>query len=156
MANDAKDTAGVIAPPPLIFLGGLLIGGSISWFYPVRFLPDLAGYALGGILVLAGLVIVFIAKSKMAKAETNIEPWKPTNAILDDGIYSLSRNPIYMALVFIYLGVVFLFNSVLILPPLILVLLVIHFGVIVREEKYLEKKFGEEYLRYKTKVRRWI
>ena len=92
----------------------------------------------------------------MAKAETNIEPWKPTTAILSDGIYGISRNPVYVAMVFIYLGVVFLFNSLWILPPLILVLLVMHYGVILREEKYLEQKFGEEYLNYKEKVRRWI
>lgn len=155
MANE-KDTAGVIAPPPLIFLSGLLIGGFISWFYPRVFLPNLVGYILGGALIFVGLAIIFIAKAKMAKVKTNIEPWKPTTAILSDGIYGISRNPIYVAMVLIYLGVVLLFNSLWMLPPLILVLVVMHYGVILREEKYLGEKFGAEYLNYKEKVRRWI
>lgn len=155
MAHDT-DNAGVIAPPPLIFLSGLLIGGVISWFYPFWFLPGFWGYVLGGPLVIAGFGVIFAAKAKMAKAETNIEPWKPTTAILSDGIYGLSRNPVYVALIFIYLGVVCLFNLLWILPPLILVLLVMHFGVILREERYLERKFGQDYSDYKKRVRRWV
>ena len=155
MTNE-KDTAGVIAPPPLIFLSGLLIGGLLSWFYPKPFLPKLVGYILGGILIVFGLVIILVAHLKMKKAKTNIEPWKPTTAILSDGIFAISRNPIYLAMIFIYIGGVLAFNLLWMLPPLILVLLVMHFGVILREEKYLEQKFGEEYLNYKKQVRRWI
>lgn len=155
MTNE-KDNPGVIAPPPLIFLGGLLIGGIIGWFYPQPFLPEIAGYFIGGVLAILGLGIVFNARASMAKAETNIEPWKPTTTILSDGIYGISRNPVYMAMIFIYLGSVFIFNSLWILPPLILVLIVMHYGVILREEKYIEQKFGAEYLNYKEKVRRWI
>lgn len=151
-----RDNAGVIAPPPLIFLSGLLIGGAISWFYPQPLLPELAGYLIGGSLVIFGLGIIFNVRSKMAKAGTNIEPWEPTTAILSDGIYGISRNPVYFAMVFIYVGVSFIFNLFWLLPPLILVLIVMHFGVVLREEKYLERKFGGEYLRYKKRVRRWI
>ncbi|NNE99312.1 MAG: isoprenylcysteine carboxylmethyltransferase family protein [Pyrinomonadaceae bacterium] len=154
--TDNKDNPGVVAPPPLIFLSGLLIGGVISWFYPFLFLPKFVGYILGGTLCVFGLAIVFVARSNMAKAETNIEPWKPTTAILSSGIYGISRNPVYIALIFIYLGITFVLNSLWLLPPLILVLLVIHFGVVLREEKYLEQKFGAEYLNYKKRVRRWI
>ena len=151
-----KDNPGVIAPPPLIFLSGLLIGVAISWHYPVAILPDFAGYLIGGVLVIFGLGIIFNARSKMAKVGTNIEPWEPTTAILSDGIYGISRNPVYVAMIFIYLGVVLIFNLFWLLPPLVLVLIVMHFGVILREEKYLERKFGGEYLRYKKRVRRWI
>lgn len=159
MSNKTKDSPGVIAPPPLIFLSGLLLGGTVQWFYQARLFP--AGYALfsrilGALLIAAGLAIVLIAKNKMQKAQTNIEPWKPTNAIITDGIYSVSRNPIYVAMTLVYLGVTLIFNSPWFLPFLIFVLCVMHFGVILREEKYLEKKFGAEYLEYKQKVRRWI
>lgn len=151
-----KDTAGVIAPPPLIFLGGLIVGCLIGWFHHFAFLPKVVGYILGGSLIAAGLIIVLIAKVKMSKVDTNIEPWKPTTAILSDGIYAISRNPIYLAMIVMYLGAVFLLNSLWILPPLALVILIMHYGVILREEKYLEQKFGAEYLTYKEKVRRWI
>lgn len=159
MSNQTKDNPGVIAPPPLIFLSGLLLGGIIQWFYPVYILSAeylIVSRIFGVLVIVFGLGIVLIAKAKMQKAETNIEPWKPTNAIISDGIYSLSRNPVYVAMIFICLGVTLIFNSLWFLPFLILVLLVMHYGVILREEKYLEKKFGTEYSDYKREVRRWI
>lgn len=159
MTDKTKDNAGVIAPPPLIFLSGLTLGGIIHWFYPVYVLAAqylIVSRIFGIVLIVFGLAIVLIASAKMQKAETNIEPWKPTNAIISDGIYSISRNPVYAAMVLIYLGLTLIFNALWFLPFLIVVLFVIHFGVILREEKYLEKKFGAEYSSYKREVRRWI
>lgn len=159
MTDEIKDNPNVIAPPPLIFLSGLLLGGIIQWFHPLYiFSFDYLVYSrIAGVLIIAGgLGIILTAHLKMKKARTNIEPWKPTNAILSDGIYSYSRNPVYLAMVLIFCGVKLIVNSVWLLPALVLVLIVIHFGVILREEKYLERKFGEEYLGYKKRVRRWI
>ncbi|MDQ3372613.1 MAG: isoprenylcysteine carboxylmethyltransferase family protein [Acidobacteriota bacterium] len=155
MPNE-KDNPGVIAPPPLIFLSGLLVGGLISGFFPVEILPRTLAVIAGISLAVAGLTIILTAIVQMRRAKTNVEPWKPTTAILDEGLYAVSRNPIYLAMALIYLGIAFLFNSFWFLPPLVLVLPAIHFGVILREEKYLERKFGDEYLNYKTSVRRWI
>jgi len=155
MPNE-KDNPGVIAPPPLIFLSGLLVGGLISGFFPVEILPRTLAVIAGISLAVAGLTIILTAIVQMRRAKTNVEPWKPTTAILDEGLYAVSRNPIYLAMALIYLGIAFLFNSFWFLPPLVLVLPAIHFGVISREEKYLERKFGSEYLNYKTSVRRWI
>jgi protein-S-isoprenylcysteine O-methyltransferase Ste14 len=155
MPNE-KDNPGVIAPPPLIFLSGLLVGGLISGFFPVEILPRTLAVIAGISLAVAGLTIILTAIVQMRRAKTNVEPWKPTTAILDEGLYAVSRNPIYLAMALIYLGIAFLFNSFWFLPPLVLVLPAIHFGVILREEKYLERKFGDEYLNYKTSVRRWF
>lgn len=151
-----KDNPNVIAPPPLIFLSGLLVGGFVSWFYPLAFLPTSFSVVTGILLIFTGLAIVSAALTKMRRAETNVEPWKPTTAIISDGIYGVSRNPIYLAMVLIYFGVSSLFNSFWFLPPIILVLIVMRYGVILREEKYLERKFGDEYLNYKNRVGRWI
>ena len=151
-----KDNPGVIAPPPLIFLTGLFIGGLVSWFYPLAFLPTFFSIVAGVFLILAGIGIIFAAIIKMRRAATNVEPWKPTTAIIDNGVYGISRNPIYLAMTLIYTGVSFAFNSFWFLPPLVIVLIVMHFGVILREEKYLERKFGADYLNYKNRVRRWI
>ncbi len=151
-----NDSPNVVAPPPLIFLSGLLIGGLISWFFPFAFLPKSLA-TIGGIaLTVAGLTIIVTAIVQMRRAKTNVEPWKPTTAILDDGLYAVSHNPIYAAMCLIYLGMSFLFNSFWFLPPLVLVLLIVHYGVITREEKYLTGKFGDEYLSYKNRVRRWV
>lgn len=151
-----KDTPNVIAPPPLIFLSGLLIGGIIAWFQPFPILPKTISIVLGILLIVAGIGAIAMIWRQMHAAKTNIEPWKPTTKILDTGFYGYSRNPIYVAMIFIYLGASCLFNSIWFLPFLPLCLLTIHFGVILREEKYLEGKFGEDYLNYKSKVRRWI
>ncbi len=154
--TEKKDSPNVIAPPPLIFLSGLLLGGIATYFYPFAILPNALAVVLGNLLVLTGIGVIAIIYLQMKRAKTNIEPWKPTTKILDTGFYGYSRNPIYLGMILIYLGVTCLFNSIWFLPFLPLCLLVIHFGVILREEKYLESKFGEEYLDYKKRVRRWI
>jgi len=151
-----NDNPNVVAPPPLIFLSGLLVGGFISWFFPVEFLPKTLAVTAGITLAVAGLTIILTAIWQMRRAQTNVEPWKPTTAILDNGLYAVNRNPIYAAMCLIYVGISFLFNSFWFLPPLVAVLLTVHYGVILREEKYLERKFGAEYLNYKNRVRRWI
>ena len=89
-------------------------------------------------------------------AGTPVEPYKPTSAIVSDGLYGLSRNPIYVALTLIYLGIGVAIDSPWILALVVPVLLVMRTGVIAREERYLERKFGAEYLDYKVSVRRWV
>lgn len=151
-----KDNPNVIAPPPLIFLSGLIIGGVLSWFFPSPILPKNFSIVAGVLFFFTGVGIIVLPIAQMRRARTNVEPWKPTTAIVDDGVYAFSRNPIYLGMTLIYLGVSFLFNSFWFLLPLALVLFLMHNGVILREEKYLERKFGDEYLNYKTRVRRWI
>lgn len=151
-----KDNPNVVAPPPLIFLSGLLLGGFVAWHHPFPILPNTVSIVVGILLVVIGIGIIAATWTQMRKAKTNIEPWKPTTAILDTGLYGISRNPIYVAMIFAYLGVTCLFNSIWFLPFLPIAVLLIHFGVILREEKYLEGKFGEDYLNYKNRVRRWI
>ena len=152
-----KDNPNVIAPPPLIFLGGLLFGGLLKWlFSPAALLPFAWALGVGVTFMAVGLTIIAAAILQMRRAKTNVEPWKPTTAIIDTGLYGISRNPIYAAMALVYLGVALLFNSFWFLPPFILVLLTIHYAVILREEAYLERKFGAEYLSYKNRVRRWL
>lgn len=154
--TDKKDNPGVVAPPPLIFLSGLILGGMLTWLYPFPIMLGGLAVVLGNLLFLVGIGVIAIIFAQMRKAKTNIEPWKPTTKILDTGFYGISRNPIYLGMILIYLGISCLFNSIWFLPFLPLCLLAIHYGVILREEKYLESKFGEEYLDYKQRVRRWI
>ena len=151
-----KDNAGVVAPPPLIFLTGLLAGGAITYFYPLLFLPKWIGIGAGLVPIAAGLWMILSAFFGFQKAKTDVKPWKPTTAIVAEGFYRYTRNPMYVGMALIYLGVTFAINSIWFLPFLLIVLLVMHYGVILREEKYLEKKFGESYMNYKSQVRRWI
>jgi protein-S-isoprenylcysteine O-methyltransferase Ste14 len=89
-------------------------------------------------------------------ARTNIGPTLPSTAIVTTGPFRLSRNPLYLALTLLYLGLVLAFDSWWGIARLIPLLLVMHRGVILREERYLEAKFGDEYRRYKVSVARYL
>jgi protein-S-isoprenylcysteine O-methyltransferase Ste14 len=157
MTNE-KDTAGVVAPPPAIYFGGLLVGTILNYFFPaaIWFLPRLAGIVAGIVFVSVAGFIIVAAFRAFSAAKTNVEPWKPTTAIVSSGVFRFSRNPIYLAMTLLYLGAALLLDSLWVLLLIAPVLFLINFGVILREEKYLERKFGDEYLDYKKRVRRWL
>jgi protein-S-isoprenylcysteine O-methyltransferase Ste14 len=152
------DTAGVIAPPPLIFLGFLLAGLGLGALLGMpgtglaptyRLVVAIVSLAMG-----AGLILG--ATLRFRSAKTAARPWVPTTAIVTDGVYGFTRNPMYLAMALIFAAAAFAADSLIALVALIPALLVIEFGVIRREERYLEAKFGDEYRRYKAAVRRWI
>jgi protein-S-isoprenylcysteine O-methyltransferase Ste14 len=92
----------------------------------------------------------------MRHAGTPANPYKPVSHIATEGPFRYTRNPAYLAMTMIYTGIAGLANALWAILLLPVALLVIQRGVIEREEHYLERKFGEEYLRYKARVRRWI
>ena len=156
MSENNKDHAGVIFPPPLIYGGFLLIGFVIDYFWPIPVLPDNFQYALGGVLIVLALAIIFPAFKLFRKVGTAVRPDRPTTAIITSGPYRFTRNPLYLALTLIYAGIAIAADSIWVLLLLMPVLLIMNRGVIGREEKYLDEKFGEEYRRYKKTVRRWL
>ncbi|HZP92571.1 MAG TPA: isoprenylcysteine carboxylmethyltransferase family protein [Burkholderiales bacterium] len=124
--------------------------------WPVLFLPDAIGRALGWLLILVGFALLGWAVLAMRRARTSINPYTPTSAIAVTGPYRYSRNPIYLADIAIYVGASVAAGMpwpLAFLPP---VLWVMNKGVIEREERYLERRFGETYLRYKATVPRWL
>lgn len=155
---DAKDTdnAGVVVKPPFLYLGVLAVGVVLEYLWPVPFLPETAQYAIGAVAILLGLATVAACMGRFRAAGTPVEPYKPTSAIVSDGLYGLSRNPIYVALTLVYLGIGVAIDSAWILALVVPILIVMRHGVIAREERYLERKFGAEYLDYKASVRRWV
>lgn len=154
--NEAPDTADVVAPPPLIYAGALTVGLLAKALFPVRLLPRTVARALGGPLVGSGLLLLLSGLRAMHRVGTDVSPYKPTTSLVVDGPYRFTRNPLYLGFTLVYGGITALTNSLpsaLLLP---LVLLVMRRGVIEREELYLQRVFGEEYVQYKTRVRRWI
>jgi protein-S-isoprenylcysteine O-methyltransferase Ste14 len=156
--SEGRDHAGVIAPPPLIFGGALVLTLILDWIvgdpsfglsYDWRMLLTL-------IFVIAGFGFIGTAAVGLRNAKTHVEPWKPTTALVTKGIYSYTRNPIYLGMALGYIGLSFLGDGVLSLVALPIVVAVIHYGVILREERYLEAKFGEVYRDYLVRVRRWL
>ena len=156
MNNEKDDSAGVKFPPPLIYLSAMIAGLILNYFFPTAFLPGLESRIVGILLVALAVLILVLAFRAFNQAKTNLEPWKPTIAIVSDGVFRFSRNPIYLAFTLFYLGATCLFNSLWLLALLVPVLLLMHYSVIAREESYLENKFGAEYSDYKRRVRRWI
>ena len=155
--TDAKpDAPGVIAPPPLIFLAGILLGVALDWYRPGSFWPGAGRFAVAAPLILGGLLVAYLAYRRFRAAGTNVVPYKPTTAIVTDGLFALSRNPIYLAMVAVMAGIGLALDNFWVLVMLAPVLPVMHFGVIIREERYLAGKFGEEYRRYRNSVRRWL
>ena len=156
MASDNEDVAGVIAPPPLIFLIPGLAGILLGWLFPFRLWPRGFGLMAGGTLAVLAIALFLWAVPKFARAGTSVVPYKPTTAIIDSGPYAFSRNPIYLAMALLYVGISLMAASVWPLVLLPVALLVVQRGVIEREERYLERKFGDQYLTYKSRVRRWL
>jgi protein-S-isoprenylcysteine O-methyltransferase Ste14 len=156
IGGTAKDSPGVIAPPPVIYLAGLALAFALDWVWPIALLPVAVQVAVGIPLIVLGLSVVVLAFMRFRRAGTHIEPYKPTTAIVTDGPYGVSRNPIYVAMVAISVGIGILADNLWVLPMLMPTLMVMRFGVIAREERYLETKFGADYRRYKAAVRRWI
>ena len=149
------DNPGVKFPPPLYFLICLLIGLLDSTWINGSSGPT-AFLIIGGIITVAAAI--FLAKSvrKHSAVGSNVEPWKPTTALIIDGAHKYSRNPIYIGMSVVYLGISIAASSVLAIVLLPVCLYLIWYFVIAKEEAYLEDKFGDEYLSYKAKVRRWL
>ena len=155
-AREAPDNPGVVAPPPLIYAGALALGLVANRLYPMAFLPRAVSRVLGLPLIFGGLAIGLLGFREMRQAETNVDPYKPATAIVTEGPYRFTRNPLYVGMTLVYTGITALSNALLAAMLLPLVLAVMRRGVIEREERYLERKFGDEYLAYKERVRRWL
>ena len=156
MSSDEQDKAGVVAPPPLIYLGVLVFSLLLNRRFPIAFLPRGIARGLGWSLLSAGVLLVGWFERTLRHAGTPANPYKPVSNVVTEGPFRYTRNPAYLSMAMIYTGIAALANALwamLLLPG---ALLVIQRGVIEREERYLERKFGEEYLRYKAQVRRWI
>ena len=154
--GEKADNPGVVAPPPLIFAGGLGAGLLVNRLRRTPSLPRALAKVFGWPLVVFGLLLGLWGFLEMRRAGTNVDPYHPTTAIVEAGPYRYTRNPLYVGMALIYSGVAARAN---VLPAALLLPAVLHLvdrGVVRREERYLEGKFGEEYLRYKGRVRRWI
>ncbi len=147
-----------LAPPPILYLLTLAAAVVLD-----RLLPLLAIWqsgklttVIGVALALLAMVIFASALMRFKQAGTHVPHWMPTTALVTDGIFAYSRNPIYVAMTMLYLGIALIVASpwmLILLPPL---LIIMQLGVIKREEAYLREKFGQAYIDYCARVRRWM
>jgi protein-S-isoprenylcysteine O-methyltransferase Ste14 len=156
--NDAE-IAGVIARPPLLFLAALLLGLVLDRLLPFAFTvpgDDLVQWTVAGFLVLIGLALAASGIRNFVRSATPVPTNEPTSALVTTGIHRWSRNPIYLGLFLIYGGIGIAAQSPWALMLTLPLAITIRYGVVAREEAYLERRFGDAYRDYKAHVRRWL
>jgi protein-S-isoprenylcysteine O-methyltransferase Ste14 len=158
MTASAQDNPGVIIFPPLLLLLVIIVGVGFDWLAPLGLLsqvPAIPRIVVGAILFLAGATLAGMARATFVRVGTNVRPDEPALTVVSGGIFAHLRNPMYAGGSIAALGLALILASDWMILLLVPALLVLHFGVVLREERYLERKFGETYLRYKAAVPRY-
>ena len=155
--QSSSDHANVVVRPPVLWVLLVAVGIGLDFLVPLPFMP--AGFPaawVGGGVWLAGFALAVLAIRQFRRAGTEVQTHTPTAVIVDTGVFAFSRNPIYVGAHIGIVGVAIALDSLWILSTLVPFYFVIRYGVVTREEAYLERKFGEAYLAYKTRVRMWF
>lgn len=155
MSQEA-DRADIPVLPPFIPVGAIALGLGLHFLWPIRFIPGDGASGFGWLLFATAFAIAGAAAYEMKSAKTHVDVRKASTRLVTGGIFAHSRNPIYCSMVLAVVAIACVANSLWVLflaPPVALALQKI---VIEREERYLERKFGSEYLDYKARVRRWL
>jgi protein-S-isoprenylcysteine O-methyltransferase Ste14 len=158
MTDQAPDNPNVVILPPILLLATIITGIVLDWLVPIGIfetVPRTPRMVVGVILFVLGASMPVTARRAFHEAETNIRPDKPTMAIITSGLYAHVRNPIYQGAAIALLGLALMLGSDWIPILMVPMLLALHYGVVLREERYLEKKFGEAYRRYTSEVPRY-
>jgi protein-S-isoprenylcysteine O-methyltransferase Ste14 len=158
--QNIRDNPGVIVPPPLLAVATIVLGLFFDWLLPAYVLTLLLSVAvrviLGLLLIGAGLALVVFANLAFRSAGTqHAEPWKPSLALVTDGIFEWLRNPMYVGGALFLAGLSIVLASDWMLVMTIVFAVIMHFGVVRREERYLEAEFGDVYRQYREKVPRY-
>ena len=156
--DEAKqpDRAGVAFHPPLLLVASLGVGFLLRWLAPLSVFTSTASLKIGPAIVALALGIFFWAAGTMLRGHASIPTNTPTDAIVAGGPFRFSRNPIYLSMILLHIGVGAWTNSLWFFVLAAIFVALLTGGVILREERYLERKFGDQYLTYKSRVRRWI
>ena len=153
-----KDGAKVRFPPPLVFLGAIVVGVIVQR----KAVPLSLGFARGprlaaAVLILAcGVSLVASARILFKRTGQNPIPWKPTPELILQGPYRFTRNPMYVGVTLFVIGLGLALNNLWISLFAVLALLVVHFTAVLPEERYLAAKFGESYRSFLAQVRRYL
>jgi protein-S-isoprenylcysteine O-methyltransferase Ste14 len=143
--------------PPILVGGALIVGLFIHYvLWTVTLLPTVVARVLGVIVFVSAGLLAHFSHLAMTRAGTNILPTQPTLALATDGPYRFSRNPLYIAAIGVYLGITLWVNSVALLLLIVPMIWLLQWGIVLREEQYLEAKFGDAYRSYQSAVRRWL
>jgi protein-S-isoprenylcysteine O-methyltransferase Ste14 len=156
MGGINSDAPDVKIIPPLVYLAGIVIGFFANIWMPIKVVPTLVGWTVGGILIFCGAALTGSAVLNFKDAGTTVRPDRAASTLVIAGPHKITRNPMYLGLALLYLGITIADQSIWALILLPVVLAIILRRAIESEEAFLEKRFGADYVSYKEKVRRWI
>jgi protein-S-isoprenylcysteine O-methyltransferase Ste14 len=156
MSDTSSDSPGVVIFPPLLFLLCVALGVLAHLTCPYRLAPSPWLRGLGGVLAVGAIALAIWGRRTMKAAGTNVDPSLPALAIVSGGPFAFTRNPLYLALIVLFTAIGLALADPSFLVFLLPLTLVLQFGVVLREERYLDAKFGDVYRGYKARVRRWI
>jgi protein-S-isoprenylcysteine O-methyltransferase Ste14 len=157
--NETADNPGVVAPPPLIYAAAVAAGLILDSLFPVYVLATLlygADRVIIGLAIVAGGAALAVSAARTFRAiGTNVRPWQPTLALATTGVFRYLRNPMYVGMTLVVMGLAIALASDWMLVALIPAAVVVHYGAVLREERYLEAKFGEPYRQFLASVPRY-
>ena len=158
MKNEPKDNAGIRIPPPLFFFACLGTGLLLEYLSPIHLvsISIIPRVIVGGIFILISIYFSLSGFVVLIKNKTPFDTAKSTVRIVQEGPYRFSRNPLYLSLLILLFAISVLTASLWVLCTLPVLYILFLFKAVKPEESYLLQKFGEEYLSYSSKVRRWI
>jgi protein-S-isoprenylcysteine O-methyltransferase Ste14 len=154
--STADLSPGVIAPPPLLYLGGLVVGLGAQAVLPHASLPARVRWPLGGALLVLGGMLGRSFFRALSRAGTPVSPYRASTGLVTGGPYRISRNPGYLGMALVYAGIAVVADALWVLLALPVVVVLIDRGVIAREERHLLRRFGHDYVAYKRRTRRWL
>lgn len=150
------EKSGIRILPPIIFALAMVVAFIIKAIWPLALLPNFWQYICGAVIFGVSFLLVPSIFNKFKAAKTTLDVRNIPTSLLTDGAFAYSRNPIYLSMIGLCIGIGVFFDNIYVLPALVLAVVYLTFRVIHIEEKLLESEFGQEYLDYKSRVRRWI
>jgi protein-S-isoprenylcysteine O-methyltransferase Ste14 len=151
-----KDNPGLPIPPPLLFVLPILATIPLERFYPTMLAAGALRWSSGSLFIVLGMVLNVAGFVTQRRAGTNPIPLRPTTRIVSHGIYRYTRNPMYIGFALCSLGIAILSDSLWMVAAVPIGLVLTNVLIVTREERYLERKFGDEYREYQRRVRRWL
>ena len=158
MPKSSTDHPKVIVFPPIILATTIALGSVLQWLWPIGLLATAIQtwrIPVGVAVILAGVLLAATGRRTLVRLGTNVSPLQPTTALATDGVFGWTRNPLYSGGMLVIFGIALVFALACLLLLIAPSLLVLHFGVVKREEEYLERKFGDRYRIYRSNVARY-
>lgn len=159
MSRQLSDHPNVAVFPPAIPLATLAIACGLQWLFPLGLLSGIGiawRIGVGAVATIVGVLITVNGRLALTSRGTNVNPFRPVTALVTTGIYLWTRNPMYVGIAPVMCGIAFMFALDWLLLLVVPSYLILHFCVIEREEQYLERKFGDEYSRYRARAPRYV